>query len=427
MRADVQPILAVDDDALARRDPLGHDRGVIVDRHRLDAALLDRIVRLHHPGIEPVRAVLDRDRRDGDRILARLDQEADAHEFARPQPLILVVEFSLELDRRGRLIDLVVDQQQAALRQLLFVVLVEGDDRHRALQHGFAHRAEIVLRQGEDDGAGLDLRQHRERIGVVGVDDVAEIDLAEADDAIDRRVDGGEVELGLRRFDRGLIGIDHGLGLVDLGLLLIDVLLGLVIALHQLLESRQILLRVDQLRLILALLRYRLIEIGLERRRIDLGQHVALMNFLTLAKIDGGDLAVDLGADRDRVQRIHGAERIIVNRHVLQRGRGHGDRDRRRRGIGRCLCAAVTVEAERDDCRQDHNARARENRAPRTLPCDDLAHCPAAFRCPLVNCSAVNSIPVFSRFRRTAQARAKPPERHNMPNLRSNSSRYTAQ
>jgi hypothetical protein len=31
------------------------------------------------------------------------------------------------------------------------------------------------------------------------VDDVADIDLTEADDAVDRRRDGGEVELRLRR------------------------------------------------------------------------------------------------------------------------------------------------------------------------------------------------------------------------------------
>ena len=57
------------------------------------------------------------------------------------------------------------------------------------------------------------------------MDDVAGIDLAEAHAAIDRRGDGRVVELGLRAFDRGLIGLDGRLELVDLGLLLIDVLL----------------------------------------------------------------------------------------------------------------------------------------------------------------------------------------------------------
>ncbi len=144
------------------------------------------------------------------------------------------------------------------------------------LQHRFAHRTEIALRQREDDVAWLDRRQHRERIDVGGVDDVAEIDLAEADHAVDRRGDGGVIELRLRRFDRRLVGIDHRFCLVDFGLLRVDVLLGLEIPLHQGLEARQILFGVDERCFILALLGHRLIEIGLVRRRIDLRQHVAL-------------------------------------------------------------------------------------------------------------------------------------------------------
>ena len=64
------------------------------------------------------------------------------------------------------------------------------------------------------------------------MDDVAGIDLAKADAAVDRRRNGGIGELGLRAFDRALVGFDHCLELIDLGLLRIDVLLGLGVLDH---------------------------------------------------------------------------------------------------------------------------------------------------------------------------------------------------
>jgi len=57
------------------------------------------------------------------------------------------------------------------------------------------------------------------------VDDVADIDLAEADHAVDRCGDGGVIELDLRRLDGGLVGIDRRREMIDLGLLQIDILL----------------------------------------------------------------------------------------------------------------------------------------------------------------------------------------------------------
>jgi len=41
-----------------------------------------------------------------------------------------------------------------------------------------------------------------------GIDDIADIDLAQPCDARDRRLDGGVIELGLRIFDRRRVGGD---------------------------------------------------------------------------------------------------------------------------------------------------------------------------------------------------------------------------
>ena len=74
-------------------------------------------------------------------------------------------------------------------------------------------------------------------LAIARVDDVAGIDLAEADAAVERRRDGGVGELRLRVLDRALVGVDHRLELVDLGLLLVDALLGGEVALGEVGEA----------------------------------------------------------------------------------------------------------------------------------------------------------------------------------------------
>ena len=362
MRADVEPRLPVGHDALAGGEAFGGDRDVVVDHLRADRTLLHRFVGFDHPDIEAVGAALHRDRRNGHGILVGRDQDADADELARPQPLVLIGKFRLQPDRAGGLIDLIVDQQQVALGQLLLVVLIEGENRDGAAQHRFAHRAEVALRQRENHRARLDLGQHRERIGIGGVDDVADVDLAKADDAVDRCHDRRISELGLRRLDGALVGVDRSLEMIDLGLLQVDVLLGLEILGRERREPRKILLGIDQLRLIVGLLGHGLIEDGLERRRVDLRQHVALVDLLALAEVDGNQLAGDLGADGDGVEGRHGAERVVIDRDVVL-GR-FGDRDRDHRRAGDLGGFAVPPDHDRGNQGQRREAYHRKNNQP---------------------------------------------------------------
>ena len=121
---------------------------------------------------------------------------------------------------------------------------IERDPKAAVLgELDLADIAEVLLRQGEDHHRGLDLGQHGERLRIIWVDDVARIDLAEADPAIERGCDGRVGELGLRILDRALVGIDHRLELIDLGLLLIEALLGREVALGEIGEAREIFLR----------------------------------------------------------------------------------------------------------------------------------------------------------------------------------------
>ena len=66
-------------------------------------------------------------------VMSRIEQQPHADEFARPQPMSLVGKLRLELDRAGRLQDLVVDQRELALVQFDLAVLAIGEDRERGL------------------------------------------------------------------------------------------------------------------------------------------------------------------------------------------------------------------------------------------------------------------------------------------------------
>ena len=70
--------------------------------------------------------------------------------------------------------------------------------RLRALDVG-----QLIFGRGENHGDRLDLGDRDDPGLGRGVDDIADIDLAQADHAGDRRLDVGIVELGLGVVDRG--------------------------------------------------------------------------------------------------------------------------------------------------------------------------------------------------------------------------------
>ena len=85
---------------------------------------------------------------------------------------------------------------------------------------------QLVFRRGEDHRDRLDLRDRDDAGLGRGVDDVADIDLTQPDDARDRRLDGGIVELGLGVEDRRVVGGDLRRQLRDGGALGIGLLPG---------------------------------------------------------------------------------------------------------------------------------------------------------------------------------------------------------
>jgi hypothetical protein len=63
-----------------------------------------------------------------------------------------------------------------------------------------------------------------------------------------------------------------------------------------------------------------LIVEGLVERGIDLGEHVALLHVLAFREAEAQKAAVDLGADRHRIERLNGADGVDRHRNVLDPG-----------------------------------------------------------------------------------------------------------
>jgi hypothetical protein len=89
---------------------------------------------------------------------------------------------------------------------------------------------------------------------------------------------------------------------------------------RKLLIARQIELLVGKQGFILRLLRHRLIVLCLIDHRIDLAEHVALLDVLALDEIHRDQLAVDLRAHEHIVQRADRADCVEIDRTSCVRG-----------------------------------------------------------------------------------------------------------
>ena len=270
--------------------------------------------------------------------MPRIEQQPHADEFARPQPMRFVGKLRLELDRAGRLQDLVVDEVERALIQLDLVVLAIGENRERrlGLHLLLLDLRQVRLRQREYHRDRLDLRDDHEAVGVGRMDDVAHVDLTDADDAVDRRRQARVAELHVGGIDQRLIGFDGGLQLRHLRLLGVDQLRRGIALLRQRGVAVEIGQGIRELRLIAIAVRRQLVDLGLIGTRVDLREQVAGMDRLALGEVDADDLALDLAAHDDGVVGDHGADAGQIDRHVMLSDCSGDDRHRRRR---RCRSA----------------------------------------------------------------------------------------
>ena len=272
--------------------------------------------------------MLDSSLRDRDCFRQRLDQHAGVDELARPQPVVIVVERRLQRDRTGGRVDRVVRREQSALGNDLAVVSAGYLDDHGTLRPRRLHAREIAFGQGEHNGDRLVLGNRDDVRLVRDFDQIADIELVEADTTIDRRADDTIAKIDLRSLDHGVVGSDRRGLLVNRRLLIVYLLNRREIALREGLIPLQVEGCTLHLRSVLIPLGHRLIKGCLIGTRINLGDDVAFVDLLPLVCRQRDERPVHLRADLHHVERLHSAEPLQVNRHVLLlcfRSR-HGDK-----------------------------------------------------------------------------------------------------
>ena len=160
---------------------------------------------------------------------------------------------------------------------------------------------ELILGQGEDDGDGLDLGHQNQARGIGGVDDVAWVDGADADGAVDGRgdVSVGDVDLG--GLNGGLVGLESSGGLSGVRDLELLALPGDDSGLVEGSVTAGLGRHVGGVGFVPGELAFGLGDRCLVGAGVDLGEELALPDRLALADVDREELAVDAALDGDRV------------------------------------------------------------------------------------------------------------------------------
>jgi hypothetical protein len=197
-------------------------------------------------------------------------------------------------------------------------------------------RTKSALRERKDQRDRLDLRDIDQAIHVGRMNDVADIDLPDPGDAVDRRGEISIAEIDLGALDDRLIGFHHGHKLRHDRFLRIGKLQRNRFFFGEVGIAVEIDARIFKMRLVAVAIGDRLIELRLVGSRVDLAEQVALLDRLPLDEINLDQLAGNLAAHDHIVVGNDGADAAQIDRHVMAH---HGSRDdahrHRRRRCGR--------------------------------------------------------------------------------------------
>ena len=129
-----------------------------------------------------------------------------------------------------------------------------------------------VGRQGEHNVDGPGLGNGCNSVGIIGLQQVADIDQAQTETPGKGGADAGEFELQTRRLDQAVVVFQCSFVLAHQCFLGVDLLAGNGILLQQLAVALQVEASIGPLCLIASLLAECLVELGLERAGIELGE-----------------------------------------------------------------------------------------------------------------------------------------------------------
>src|SRR6266478_8120793 len=189
MRARLQLVLSVDHDLLVGLEAGIDQRLAVSDLRNLDRADCHGAVRIDDVSVGSFRTLLNDRSGNGQAVMPRVDQQPRVDKFAGPELVRAVAKIRLELDRAGSLQDLVVDEAEHAFIQLDRIVLVVGENLQRRLGVLLLllNLRQTRLRKREYQRNRMKLRDDDEAVGVRRADDVTDVDLTNANHAVDRR------------------------------------------------------------------------------------------------------------------------------------------------------------------------------------------------------------------------------------------------
>ena len=230
-----------------------------------------------------------------------------------------------------------------------------------AVRHLVADAWQFVLGQVEEHRHGIKLRDHDDAARIRGVHHIARIDQTHARDPVDRRGDARIVEIQPRTLDGRLVDTNRAFGLTGDGLIAIELLLSNEFLSHQIPIALHHEIRVLQLGAVARQRALGLVQLNLERPRVDLGQHLALAHGLTLAEQDLHQAAVHLGPDGHSLVGHNVANAFQVDRNVAPDHSGGQHRHRTRHAwLDRCARLARTARRCHAKNRKQSPRRHRE-------------------------------------------------------------------
>ncbi len=251
------------------------------------------LVALNRVDISALGVALNRRSRNQSHIVLRVDEQFDVHELAREKSVVFVVKDGFEFQGSRGWVDDIIESQQCAGCQFLASFTVKSIHRQfLSLEQLLLNLGEMIFSDAEDNRDGLELRDHHQDSGAIGLHDISGIDQPQSHAPGDRRGDMRvyQIDLGIRQlalviFHRAFI-LQHDL------LLIVKLLLGDGVAIQGLLVAFQIDLGFPQNRLIVRQLSLDLRQCRLIRARIDFDERVALSNHLPFAIVDLRNLAL---------------------------------------------------------------------------------------------------------------------------------------
>jgi hypothetical protein len=182
----------------------------------------------------------------------------------------------------------------------------------------------FLLADAEVDLDGVDLGDSGEHRG--GTDEVPDLNLSEAGDAVDEGADLGESEVKLCGFDGGFSAYERGLACGDL----LDVVVELALGDGMGLGEGAVAVQVDfgELKLRLDLLQCALcpVEVGLKGARVNLEEDLAFVDDGAFAVILMDEIAGNFRRDLRVDVTCQGADPASIYGHILLFGRHNGER-----------------------------------------------------------------------------------------------------